>query len=150
MARKLYSGYGITELRTWARDLNIAGRSKMTGDKLVTACKAQVRANVVAAEQAILSVVSVEPGTLLRHKSTSAVVRVTSTPAPYVRDGVNYESLAFTAEYVEMGIRQPGMHRDAEFQNRMDELSAASGYVLQHMLYQYEAIPAVSIDVQAA
>ncbi len=140
MARKLYSGYGITELRNWARDLKIDGRSKMTGDKLVAACKAQVRANVLAAEQAVLSVVSVEPGTLLRHKGTGAVMRVTSTPVPYVRNGVNYESLAFTAEYVEMGTQQPGMPRSAKHQNHMDALTAANGYTIQHMLYQHEAI----------
>lgn len=140
MARKLYSGYGITELRSWARDLKIAGRTRMAGDKLVAACKAQVRANVVAAERAVLSAVAVEPGTLLRHKSTGTIVRVTSFPAPYVRDGVNYESLAFTAEYVTVGTRQPGQCGSVEHLNRMDALSAANGYTLQHMLYQHEAI----------
>jgi len=142
MARKLYNRYGITELRTWARDLKIAGRSKMTGDELVAACFAVVRARVVAAERAVLAAVAVEPGTLLRHKETGTVVRVTSWPVPYVRDGVNYESLAFTAEYVTMGTRQPGQCGSVEHLNRMDALSAANGYTLQHMLYQHEALEA--------
>lgn len=150
MSRKTYKGYGITELRHWARDLKVAGRSKMTGDELVAACFAGARAQVVAAEQAVLAAVTVEPGTLLRHKSTGTIVRVTSTPAPYVRNGVNYESLAFTAEYVELGRRQPGQLRnDVDHANRMDTLSAENGYTIMHMLYQHEAVTCVDCGTPA-
>lgn len=145
MASKTYDGYRITELRHWARDLKIAGRSKMDGNQLVAACRAGARAAVIDAEQAVLNAVHVEAGVLLRHKSTGAIVRVTSDLHEYVRDGVGYQSLCFTAEYVEAGTPQPGAVSNSargsvEHMNRMDALSAAGGYTIEHMLYQHEAV----------
>lgn len=55
MARKTYQGYGITELRRWARERNVPGRSKMTGDELVAACKAAQHAWVVAQEDEVIA-----------------------------------------------------------------------------------------------
>lgn len=37
---KTYGGYGITEMRTMAREYKIVGRSKMTGDQLLIALRA--------------------------------------------------------------------------------------------------------------
>lgn len=153
MTRKLYDGRGITELRRWARDLGVAGRSTMTGDELSAACVAACRANVVAAEQAVLQVVDVVPGVLLRHKTTGTIVRVTSTPEAYIGEGGrNYESLCFTAEYVEVGASE--LHSNwtdgvelAQYWNSEDarrrEWNEAGGHGiigLRHMLHQYEAI----------
>lgn len=149
MARKLYSGYGITELRGYAREYKIAGRSKMDGYQLAAAVNAVWRQRVIDVERAVLAAVKVEPGTLLRHKSTGTVVRATSTPAPYIRDGVNYESLAFTAEYVTVSGREliggGWIGRGADYARHLNERharSAANGYTVQHMLYQYGTMEA--------
>ena len=153
MARKTYGGYGITELRRLAREAGIKGRSTMGGWSLLGAVRAYWRAQVVAQEQAVLTVVEVKPGTVLRHKATGTTVRVTSAPVPYEQDGVNYESLCFTAEYIEVGEKElsgnwagRGIER-AQFQNEQDartrEWNTHGGYGdmgLRHMLYQYEAV----------
>lgn len=155
MARTTYEGYGLTELRRLASQFKLPGRSKMDGWALLTAVRAYYRARVVEQEQAVLSVVDVKPGVLLRHKSTGTTVRVTGELGPYVQDGVNYESLCFTAEYVEVGEKEldgnwKGRGVDkARYLNeenaRTREWNKAGGYGdlgLRHMLYQYEAAQA--------
>jgi hypothetical protein len=153
MARTTFEGYGLTELRRIAREAGIKGRSKMGGWALLAAMRAYWRAQVVAQEQAVLSVVEVKPGTVLRHKSTGTTVRVTSTPVAYVQDGRNYESLCFAAEYIEVGEKElcgnwvgRGVEQ-ARYRNEQDARTAEhnarhglGNLGLRHMLYQYEAV----------
>lgn len=156
MARTTFEGYGITELRRIAREADIKGRSKMDGWKLLAAMRAYWRAQVVAQEQAVLSVVDVKPGTVLRHISTGTTVRVTSVPTPYIADnGDSLLSLCFTAEYIEVGAKElsgawvgRGVEQ-AQYRNEQDartrEHNERNGYGnlgLRHMLYQYEAVNA--------
>ncbi len=161
MARITFEGYGITELRRIAREAGIKGRSTMDGHALLAAMRAYWRAQVVAAEQAVLNVTEVKPGTVLRDKSTGTLVRVTSEPTPYVQDGRNYESLCFEAEYIEVGEAElngawagrgieQAAHRN-EQDARTREHNARGGYGnlgLRHMLYQYEAVSA-QLDMDA-
>jgi hypothetical protein len=155
MARTTFEGYGITELRRIAREAGIKGRSKMDGWALLGAMRAYWRAQVVAAELAVMSAVDVVPGTVLRHKSTGTTVRVTSVPTAYVQDGRNYESLCFTAEYIEVGAKELDGNwvgrgvEQAQYRNeqaaRTAEYNERNGHGnlgLRHMLYQYEAVNA--------
>lgn len=54
MARTLYDGYGITELRRAAAELQVPGRSKMSGEELLTACYRGWSARRVAKENALI------------------------------------------------------------------------------------------------
>lgn len=128
--KKTYDGYGITELRRWARDLGIYGRSTMTGEQLVAACKATNRANLNAQIDALLASVAVTAGTLLRHKATGDIIRVT---------GDIYEWLGVRcvpAEYVE--CHGWGKDRRAERAAYENEGNARTGHVARHPLWQYE------------
>lgn len=49
-----FGGYGITELRTYAREYDISGRSKMTGDELLAACHAVWDVERTAKEDSVL------------------------------------------------------------------------------------------------
>lgn len=78
MAHKLYDGYGITELRGWARKLNVRGRSKMSGDTLVTACRRANDEQLAVREQAALAA-----GTVLGARfamQCGCVIEATSEP----------------------------------------------------------------------
>jgi hypothetical protein len=54
-ARRLYGGYGITHLREWARELKVAGRTRMTGDELLVATFAASDAQLLVKETATLA-----------------------------------------------------------------------------------------------
>lgn len=136
MARTTYDGRGITELRAWARDLGIKGRSKMDGHQLSAACKAARLAQIVAAENALLASVDVKVGTILRHVSSGYVIRVTSDVQVWEQYGTRYVA----AEYVELDGW--GDHRRAEraaYQNREDARRIERGEAARHPLWQYEA-----------
>ena len=54
-ARKYYGGYSITHLREWARELGVAGRTRMAGDELLVATFAASDAQLLARETAALA-----------------------------------------------------------------------------------------------
>jgi hypothetical protein len=96
-ARKLFEGYGITELRTYAKEYKLPGRSKMTGVELLAAVRAVWEAERIAKEQAVLNAGPVAPGTVLRFRSApGTTIRVTSD---VLVDEI-YGSLYVRAEYV--------------------------------------------------
>lgn len=68
MARVYYDGRTITELREWARELEIKGRSKMNGHELSDACKAVNLKNLIAKEDALIEKVGgIADGTELQY-----------------------------------------------------------------------------------
>lgn len=104
-ARTDYDGYGITELRQYARELNIPGRSTMTGPQLLTAVRGSWNARRVAAERQVMP--AVRPGAYLRFKShTDCVIKVTShiiDDTSNLALGANQtRALYVEAEYVSM------------------------------------------------
>lgn len=155
MARKLYDGYSITELRTHARKLGIDRRTLMTGPQLLAAARAGWAAGRIAAERAVLDAHggTIAVGTLLRHKSSGTVMRVTGVVQELERSyGEANGPLWFTAEYVEIGERDGGLvgawktrpdgavalarYRNDEQARRVEGGFAAG----RHMLWQHEAI----------
>ena len=122
MARKTYSGHSITSLRQWARDLKIAGRSKMTGDELLVACRAEAFANLRHAEDLVMRQAggTLAVGTLLRHRSSGDIVRVTSD----VRTWEGVGSLYVLVEYVEASGW--GDNRRTEYAAAANRVFAAS------------------------
>lgn len=141
MARTLFDGFGITELRTYAREYGIAGRSKMTGVELLAAVRAYWTERRLEQELAVINAVDLKPGTLLRHKSTGAVMRMTTGLFEYLgSDGQGFGAWCFEADYVTAGTVQPGERDDVEYLNQRDRASRESGRPVRHMLYQHEAI----------
>lgn len=130
MARILYNGYGLTEMRRYAKEYKIPGRSKMDGPALLAALCEYWDNRRREQEQALLVSVKVQPGTLLRHKSSGTVIRVTST----VGTLEPYGALYVHAEYVSLG------ESDAKnYPAGVDYLNR-NGATHRHMLYQYEAV----------
>jgi len=96
-ARVYYDGYGITELRRWARELLIKGRTRMGGNELLVVCRAENDRQVVAREKALIAKMNmIKPGQLLRfreHPGCVIIVRshvrnqesVGRLPVRYVR-----------------------------------------------------------------
>ena len=77
-AKTDFAGYGITELRTIAREESIPGRTRMSGPELLAAVRGVWNARRVAAERQVLPAVRV--GAYLRYRThTDCVIRVTST-----------------------------------------------------------------------
>lgn len=137
MARKTFQGYSLTSLREWARDLKIAGRSKMSGDELVAACKAANFAQVQAMEQAVLP--GVKLGALLRHKGTGDIIRVTSGPTVWEP----YGTLYITADYVECdGWGDARRAERAAYENECNthRTDAPHHLGVRHPLFQYETV----------
>jgi hypothetical protein len=104
MTRTDFDGYGITELRRHARELNIPGRSTMTGPELLTAVTGAWDARRVAAEREVMP--AVRPGAFLRYKThTDCVIKVTSGVRGWtdlVRRPHETTPLYVEAEYVSM------------------------------------------------
>jgi hypothetical protein len=94
-----YDGYGITELRAWARELKIAGRSKMSGDQLVAACKARAAELRIARENAVLDGETLAVGTLLA-EACGCIIRSTSQVRYQVDSGPKPYPLYVRGEYV--------------------------------------------------
>lgn len=131
MARKMYDGYSLTTLREWARDLKVAGRSKMGGYELLTACKAANFAQVQAAEEAVLPAVKI--GALLRHKSTGDIIRVIGD----VFIWEPYGSRCVPAVYVECdGWGDVRRAERAAYDNECDTRRTDGGP--HHPIHQYE------------
>lgn len=146
MTRKLYGGYGLTEMRTYAREYKIPGRSKMDGDQLLAALRAYWGARRVAAEQAVIGAATV--GAVLRHRSTGDLVRVVGPVEP---KSASDDALCFKAEYVE--IVNPhdlpgawaGRGKDrAAYYNEANRCADEAGHLShsRHTLWQYEAVTA--------
>lgn len=137
MARKLYDGYGLTEMRRYAREYKIPGRSRMTGDELLAALHAYWDARRIEQEQAVIA--SATGDALLRHKSSGYIVRMIGAAYASQRHG---GALAFHAEYVELDGW--GEHRRAErakYENDEQARRVANGgEYTRHMLWQYEAM----------
>jgi hypothetical protein len=141
MAAKTYDGFRITELRNYAKEYAIPGRSKMNGDELLAAVQAVWDARRVAQEQLVIGAVKV--GALLRHKSSGYVIRVTSE----LQTWQPYGSLFVTAEYVTHdGWGESRQAERAAYMNENDKHRAARGEIVRHPIWQYEAI---SEDEQA-
>lgn len=144
MARKLYGGYGLTEMRRYASEYKIPGRSAMTGDELLAALCAYWEARRIEHEQAVINAAT-GAGALLRHKSTGDLVRMLGAVYASARHG---GALAFHAEYIE--IKNEGnlygawKGRGVERAQRLNEQQArrvANGEEYnRHMLWQYEAV----------
>jgi len=96
---KTYGGYGITEMRTMAREYKIAGRSKMSGDQLLTALHAYWDAKRQTEERRVLAEVR---GPWIGAELVMAcgcVIRATSEPQTSERHG---DALSVSAEYVSL------------------------------------------------
>jgi hypothetical protein len=138
MARITYSGYGITELRSYAKQYKIRGRSKMDGYQLYQAVADHWDAERQANEAAILPAVKI--GAVLRHKSSGYTIRITSEVQ--VWSGVR-DALFVTAEYVELdgwGDDTASRVRRAAYQNAEDARRTERGDIVRHPLWQYEAV----------
>jgi len=137
MTRKTYGGYGITELRQCAKEYKIAGRTKMDGWDLLAAVRAYWEAERQRKEQELLAAAKVEPGVLLRHKSTGDVIRVLTNVVTWEP----YGALCVDAEYVEVdGWGDDRRTERAAYLNRGDAERRARGVATLHPLYQYEAM----------
>jgi hypothetical protein len=142
MASTTYDGYRITELRRYATEYAIAGRSKMTGDELLVAVRAVWDAKREAAERELLAAVDVKPGTLLRHKSSGYVVRVLSEVSVWEP----YGALVVDAEYVTQPEREltAGWVGRGEayvaYMNEGEQTRRERGDIPRHPLWQYEAV----------
>lgn len=141
MTAKTYDGFRITELRNYAKEYLIPGRSRMSGDELLAAVQAVWTARRVEQEQLVVGAVKV--GALLRHKSSGYVIRVTSE----LQTWQPYGSLFVTAEYVTHdGWGESRQAERAAYMNENDKHRAARGEIVRHPIWQYEAI---SEDEQA-
>ena len=136
MARNMYDGHSLTGLRQWARELKIAGRSKMGGLELLTACHVANLANIRALEEAVLPAVRV--GALLRHKTGGDIIRVTGDVYAWQPNGASYGSRCAPAEYVECDGW--GDARRAERAAHQNDSNKRYNHVARHPLWQYEAI----------
>jgi len=135
MARTLFGNYSITELRRYATEYKIPLRSKMTGERLLTAVLAYWDAQRVAKEQAVLPAVRV--GALLRHASSGYIIRVTSDVFTWQPHGALY----VTAEYVELnGWGDDRRTERAAYQNDNDRRRTERGEIVRHPIWQYEAV----------
>ena len=110
MARTTFEGYGITELRRWARDLQIPGRSKMPGDQLVAACKARCAEQRIARENAVLDGEALMVGTLLA-EACGCIIRCTSEVRYQVDSGPKPYPLYVRGEYVWQCTTRGYFHR---------------------------------------
>jgi hypothetical protein len=138
MTRKTFGGYGLTELRTIARDLKIPGRTRMTGDELLTACLARWDANRREKENAVLRTLTLIPGA--RFTLTCGCVLEATT---HVLSWGPYGALYVHGAYVSICPKhQRGTghtensteERDLEYINR--ENLGLSGYpAFKHMVY---------------
>lgn len=144
MASKFYGGYRITEMRAWAREYKIAGRSKMTGDELLVALRGYWDARRQAAEQAVIEFAT--PGAVLRNKDTGDLVRVVEMP---YTDPALGGAVRFKAEYIE--IVNPhdlpgawaGRGADrARYYNESNARADEAGFLSHsvHALWPYEAV----------
>lgn len=132
--RKYYDGYGITELRRYAREMKIVGRSKMDGYELLAACRKGWDARRAEKEQALLTAGPVVPGTLLKFKSCDCVIRVTSDVQTLLR----YGALFVRAEYVSLCDRcQRGRPTNINYLNKKATGTAGYGEPYKFMLYQH-------------
>jgi hypothetical protein len=137
MARKTFEGYSLTELRSYAREHKIAGRMKMTGDELLVMVRACWDAQRRDAEALVMRQVTIQPGTLLRHKATGDVIRVTGD----IYTWKQYGALCVPAEYVECQGWGDGRRVErAAYQNECDG-RREPGNIPVHPLWQYEAAP---------
>jgi len=96
---KTYGGYGITEMRTMAREYKIVGRSKMSGDQLLTALHAYWDAKRQTEERRVLAEVRGPWVGAELVMSCGCVIRATSAPQTSERNG---NALYVTAEYVSL------------------------------------------------
>lgn len=133
MTRTRHGSYTVTELRGYAREYGVKGRSKMTGEQLLTAVTAYWTAQRQAAEQAVIGAVKV--GALLRHKTSGYTIRVTGE----IYTWEPYGALCVPAEYVTYeGEWAPG--RGAEYAAYLNECNARRDDPARHPLWQYEAV----------
>ncbi len=148
MIAKTYDGYRITELRRYATEYKIAGRSKMTGDELLVAVRAIWTAKREAGERQLLASTEVKAGTLLRHRATGTIIRVLGDV--YVWQP--YGSLCVDAEYVDLTEHNGreyvsrGAHL-TELANEADRRRREAGNAPRHPLYQYEAIEQAEAEI---
>jgi hypothetical protein len=99
LAMRTYGGYGITEMRTLAREYKIAGRSKMSGDELLTALRAYWDAKRQVEERRVLGEVRGPWVGAELVMSCGCVIRATSEPRTSARHG---DALYVFAEYVSL------------------------------------------------
>lgn len=137
MERKTYGGYGLTELRRYAKEYKVPGRSKMDGWSLLGAVRAVWLAQRAEQERALLDSTEVKPGTLLRHKSSGYVIRVLTE----VETWQPYGALVVDAEYVELdGWGDERRAERAAYANQGDSYRRERGDIPRHPLFQYEAV----------
>lgn len=140
MAITLYGNYRITELRRYATEYRIKGRSKMTGNELLAAVCGYWDAQRAAAEQAVIGAVRI--GALLRHKSAGYTIRVTSEVSTWEP----YGALYVTAEYASIAgssMNTWGPERDieqCEYFNAENLRRTERGEIVRHPLWQYKAV----------
>lgn len=145
--RQRYGGYGLTEMRRYAREYGIKGRSTMDGHQLLAALKTYWHDTRIANEQAVIGAAKL--GATLRHKSTGDLVRLTSEVAASNIQGHD-GALFFNAEYVEVHNRwdlgggwatPDGPVRRARYLNEQQARRVENGSEAdRHMLWQYEAV----------
>ena len=134
-----YEGYRITELRRYATEYKIAGRSKMTGDELLAAVRAYWTAQRDAQQDELLAGGPLTIGTVLRHKSSGYLIRVTGET--YIWE--SYGAVCVPAEYVELdgwGEDQQSRIARAAYANEGDARRLAQGDMPRHPIYQYERV----------
>ena len=139
-----YGGYRITELRRYATEYKIAGRSKMTGDELLVAVRDYWTAQRDAQQDEVLAGGPLTVGTILRHKSSGCLIRVTGET--YIWEP--YGAICVPAEYVELdGWAEDVQSRidRARYANEGDARRLAQGDLPRHPIYQYERV----IDMDA-
>lgn len=78
-ARKLYDGYGLTELRAYASEYKIPGRTRMTGEELVVAVRQVWVDNRKAKEATFLTGGVVVAGVTKLAMDCGCVIRATSS-----------------------------------------------------------------------
>lgn len=139
--RQKFGGYGITEMRRYAREYGIKGRSTMDGHQLLAALRTYWHDTRVTAEQAVIAAAT--PGAILRHKSAGYTVRVMSAPEASqlpAHDG----AMIFRAEYVTHPGHWANDHdgtAHARYLNEEQARRVENGSAPdRHMLWQYEAV----------
>lgn len=104
MSRRTDIGtYTVAELRQYARELNIPGRSKMTGPELLLACRKGWSDAAAAKEDAVLRTGEVVPGALVTMKCGDVIRAATTVQVEVHQDkGLRTERLYFLGEYVSL------------------------------------------------
>ncbi len=134
---KTYGGYGITEMRTMAREYKIAGRSKMSGDQLLTALHAYWDAQRQTEERRVLAEVRGPWVGAELVMSCGCTIRATSIPQTSERHG---DALSITAEYTDLCANEMVGWVSSE-SRRIAYLNAQrlNGEPMRFMLYQLHA-----------